>query len=210
MHKFLLIILLIPKLLVAQKSSYLIKGSFDKEQENKFVYLSIQKIDDRQEELIIVPIMDNHFSIRKEIDKKGRLFVSAFIFLDKNDKITIQEVKELKQDPDFYINQKVLVVLEDSIDIDFKFPLYQSVVKGGKLSEENIIFQKALKEGAYLEFIKDHPDSPFSLSGLRAIDRVAKYSNKLQEIDIVELYNGLSDRIKKSFEGKEFAKKYLE
>lgn len=209
MNKLIFVILLAPQLLLAQKLPYTITGSFDKLQENKFVYLYTQQVDDRTEELTVIPIVNNQFLVHKTIDKKGRLFTSAIIFLGKDDKISVADFNELKKDPEFYINEKVLFVLEDSLHIDFKFPLKQSVVKGGKLNEENNYFNKSLKDGTYLNYVKGHPDSPFSLVALKAIDRVAKYSNQLAEIDILELYNGLSDRIKQSFEGKEFAKKYL-
>jgi len=209
MCKFLFLILLIPQLLHAQKLSYIIKGNFDKEQENKFVYLYTQKVDDKPEELLVLPIIDNQFLIKGDIDRKGRSFSSGIIFLGKNDKISLKDFDDMKMDPEFYINEKILFILEDSLHIDFKSPLNQSIVHGGKLNAENVILQKELREGSYLNFINNHLDSPFSILCLKAIDYVAKYSNKLYDIDIVALFNGLSERVKQSFEGKEFAKKYI-
>lgn len=68
---------------------------------------------------------------------------------------------------------------------------------------------KSLKDHTYLDFVKTHPDSPFSLSCLKAIDKVARYFPELGEINISALFEDLSDRIKNSFEGKEFIENYI-
>ncbi|WP_131538353.1 hypothetical protein [Pedobacter nototheniae] len=211
MLKFLFFFIFLPNIVLAQMGEYNIKGDFGKDNANKFAYLHLSQIDDRSEELIAIPINNNQFFINKQIDKKKRLCIFGIIFTSKRGDITIDEFNEMKKDMDFYLNHKLLIVLEDSVHIDFKSPITQSIVNGGKLTNESVLCQKATKDNTYLEFIISHPDSPFSLLCLKAINRIKNmsiYTKNLENINTSELFNKLSDRLKQSFEGKEYTKEY--
>lgn len=202
-------VLLFLGLLFAQQSTSIITGNFNPSDENKFIYLYTPGVDHAPEELIVEPIVNHQVQIKKSFDKKGRLLSWGLIFLGYDDKITMADFKEMRKDYDFVRDRKLLIVLEDSVTITFSEPVSFSKVNGGHLNKEWQHLFEAIKENQHVRFVKEHPDSPFSLTCLKALRKVSLYTDQLNDVDISSLYNDLSDRIKQSIEGKEFFKQNL-
>lgn len=206
----LILLSILPLLINAQTTSYLIKGTVINDKTAKFAYLVVAK---NKEMFKVVPIKNNSFSFSGKTDLKGENLKPAVLFVDERGNITMDELySKLKQGVWINGRKNLRPVILEEVTFEIENSQLASkskVTSGGILTKQWDESKPAVAQGKSVEFIKKYPDSPVSLS---MIDKMVQMNDAPSRGDMDKkqplkvLYSLLSERLKKSPNGIELKK----
>lgn len=208
------LLVLFPFFSFGQYVEYKIEGRILKPDSLKFAYLVSTGTTDV---FLSVPLKNGGFKFLGKAELGGKLIRYGYIFLDKRADVTLQEVKSKMKQRVWTLGLTPTlrsVVLENlSLKIENNNLVSKSVItQGGQLTAELDERAGYMKERDYIGFIKKYPDSPNSLGLLQGVVRFMglPMNGGIESAfgaSAPEMYEALSDRLKKTNEAKELKKK---
>ena len=200
----------------AQTIHFKIEGTVTDTTDVKFAYLSTlaKQISVSSDKLFLkVPIVDGKFAFDSHFDLEGKSMQQAFMFLDKRDNITQEEVALKLENIVWIIGFQpnfLRVILEDTrLQVENKQQLSTAVITGGGVYTNHLReWAAAIRKGrkALVEFIWTHTTSPVSLIAIHDMLPPEPGETVPQNETSLALFNSLSPQIKASKDGQEIKK----
>ncbi len=211
---------------LAQSIKFNIQGTIKNTEHAKFAYLSTLSLQvpvSSDKIFMITPIKDGKFEFNGTFDLEGKDYQEACVFVDERSNISKEELeskfKQLIWITGRENNLRRLILEDIKFDVEERDQMKVSkIIEGGMLTRQLDMESKAVRAGnrKLQEFVKTYPDSPISLKAVETVTNLTVPSNKDRMESIygtpLELYNLLSERLKKSKRGidlkKDIVKKY--
>ncbi len=145
-----------------------------------------------------------NFLATDTLGKKELSFGELFLSNDSSDRyIPLREIVQKN------INRRYrsVVIEEGALKVFINGDIRNADIENGKLNYDFDEMKNTVAEGRYEEYVEKNPDSPFSLLLINALAPLTKKLVFNLSVDCQELFDKLSNRLKKSVYGIEVQEK---